>query len=74
MLATYEPPDGDDADRDGIWSGGNVAHVDPEPKVLYIEFSIGEHPHMPRKCENFLWFSSKFSGQLIAEPYNPNTT
>lgn len=43
--------------------------VSPESEESYIEFVVGEHPHLPRQCEHFLPFSSKTSGRSLAEPY-----
>lgn len=62
VLDTYGPPDGDG-------DGGSVVRVNAESEESYIDFEVGEHPHLPRQCEHFLRFSSKISGRSLAEPY-----
>lgn len=69
VLATYGPRDGDDADRGGGGDGGSVVRVNADSDDSYIDFVVGEHPHLPRWCEHFLRFSSKISGRSLAEPY-----
>ncbi|KAI9766958.1 MAG: hypothetical protein M1839_004666 [Geoglossum umbratile] len=66
VLDTYGPRDGDDAEWGG---GGSVVRVNAESEESYIDFEVGEHPHLPRRCEHFLRFSSKISGRSLAEPY-----
>jgi hypothetical protein len=55
--------------RDGDGQGGSVVRVNAESEACYIDFEVGEHPHLPRRCEHFLRFSSKISGRSLAEPY-----
>ena len=43
--------------------------MNTESEACYIDFEVGEHPHLPRRCEHFLRFSSKISGRPLAEPY-----
>ncbi|CZR67380.1 uncharacterized protein PAC_17279 [Phialocephala subalpina] len=69
VLVAYGPRDGEDADRGGGGDGGSVVRVNAESEESYIDFEVGEHPHIPRRCEHFLRFSSKVSGRSLAEPY-----
>jgi hypothetical protein len=66
VLDVYGPRDGDDAE---YGDGGSVVRVNAESEESYIDFEVGEHPHLPRWCEHFLRFSSKISGRSLAEPY-----
>jgi hypothetical protein len=66
VLDTYGPRDSDDAEQG---NGGSVVCVNAESEESYIDFEVGEHPHLPRRCEHFLRFSSKISGRSLAEPY-----
>jgi hypothetical protein len=66
VLDTYGPRNGDDAEQG---DGGSVVRVNAESAESYIDFEVGEHPHLPRRCEHFLRFSSKVSGRSLAEPY-----
>lgn len=66
VLDKYRPRDDDDAERG---DGGSVVRVNAESEESYIDFEVGEHPHLPRRCEHFLRFSSKISGRSLAEPY-----
>lgn len=66
VLDTYGPRDGDGAEKG---DGGSVVRVNAESEDSYIDFEVGEHPHLPRRCEHFLRFSSKISGRSLAEPY-----
>jgi hypothetical protein len=43
--------------------------VNAESEESYIDFKVGEHPHLPRRCEHFLRFSSKISCRSLASPY-----
>jgi len=66
VLDAYRPQEGDDAERD---DSSSVVRVNVESEESYIEFEVGEHPHLPRRCEHFLRFSSKVSGSSLAGPY-----
>lgn len=66
VLDTYRLQDGNGAEQ-GI--GDSVVRVNAESEESYIEFEVGEHPHLPRRCDHFLRFSSKVSGSSLAEPY-----
>ncbi|RDW68634.1 hypothetical protein BP5796_09291 [Coleophoma crateriformis] len=66
VLDTYRPRDGDGTKQGG---GDSVVRVNAESAESYIEFEVGEHPHLPRRCEHFLRFSSKISGRSLAESY-----
>ncbi|KAH9216672.1 hypothetical protein DL95DRAFT_445238 [Leptodontidium sp. 2 PMI_412] len=66
VLDTYGPRDGDDAEHG---DGGSVVRVNTDSEKSYIDFEVGEYPHLPRRCEHFLLFSSKVSGSLLAQPY-----
>ena len=69
VLIEYGPQDGNDAGRTGSGNGGSVVRVNAESEGSYINFEVGEHPRLPRRCEHFLRFSSKVSGRSLAEPY-----
>ncbi|KAF7546917.1 hypothetical protein G7Z17_g8094 [Cylindrodendrum hubeiense] len=47
----------------------NVVRVNAASECSYIEFMVGEHPRIPRRCQHFLRFSSKVSGRSVAEPH-----
>jgi hypothetical protein len=66
VLDTYGPRDGQGTEQG---NGGIVVRVNAESEESYIDFEVGEHPHLPRRCEHFLRFSSKISGSSLAEPY-----
>ena len=66
VLDTYGTRDGDGAEQ---CNDDSVVRVNAESKESYIEFEVGEHPHLPRQCDHFLRFSSKVSGRSLAEPY-----
>lgn len=66
VLDEYRPRDREDTDQGGR---GSVVKVDADSPGSYIEFMVGEHPRIPRRCEHFLRFSSKVSGGSVAEPY-----
>ena len=66
VLDTYRPQDGDDAEQS---DGGSVLRVNAESEEFYIDFEVGEHLHLLRRCEHFLQFSSKISGRSLAELY-----
>ena len=66
VLDAYEPRDSDGADQG---DGDSVVRVNAESEESYIEFEVGEHLHLPHRCEHFLRFSSKISGRSLAEPY-----
>jgi hypothetical protein len=66
VLVAYGPRDGDDAER-GSSGDGSVVRVNAESEESYIDFVVGEHPHLPRRCEHFLRFSSKISGSSLPE-------
>jgi hypothetical protein len=44
-------------------------HINAESEACYIDFEVGEHPHLLRRCKHFLRFSSKISGRSLTEPY-----
>jgi hypothetical protein len=67
VLDKYGPRDGDGVEQGG--GGGSVVRMNAESEACYIDFEVGEHPHLPRRCEQFLRFSSKISGRSLAEPY-----
>lgn len=46
-----------------------VFKLNPNSEESYVEFTVGEHPHMPRSCYRFFCFSSKITGSLRAELY-----
>jgi hypothetical protein len=66
VLDTYGPRDSDGAEQG---NGDSVVRVNAESEESYIEFEVGEYPHLPRRCDHFLRFSSKVSGTSLAEPY-----
>ncbi|KAE9367179.1 hypothetical protein N431DRAFT_307971, partial [Stipitochalara longipes BDJ] len=66
VLGTYGLRDGDDAEPG---DGGSVVRVNAESEEVYIDFEVGEHPHLPRRCEHLLRFSSKVSDTSLAESY-----
>lgn len=43
--------------------------VNTKSEESYVNFEVGEHPHLPRRCKHFLRFSSETSGRSLAEPY-----
>lgn len=45
----------------------SLFHLPTHSRIDYFE--VGEHPHLPRRCEHFLRFSSKISGRSLADPY-----
>lgn len=61
VLGTYRPRDGDDAEQG---DGGSVVPVNAESEESYIDFEVGEHPHLPRQCEHFLRFRRQ--GHLLS--------
>ena len=69
VLFAYGPRDIDDVDQSGGGDGGSVVRLNAESEESYIDFEVGEHPHLPRRCEHFLRFSSKISGRSLAELY-----
>lgn len=69
MLVAYRSRDGNDADQGGGGDGGSVVRVNAESEEFYIDFAVGKHPHLPRRCEHFFRFSSKISGRPLAESY-----
>jgi hypothetical protein len=44
-------------------------HINAESEACYIDFEVGEHPHLLRQCKHFLRFSSKISGRSLTELY-----
>ncbi|KAK5994033.1 hypothetical protein PT974_07473 [Cladobotryum mycophilum] len=64
-------------DKNGRRPDGKVLTLPDDPiegDKVYIQFMVGECPHMPcnpERCDYFLRFSSKVSGHLTtpAEPY-----
>ena len=66
VLDTYGTRDGDGAEQ---CNDDSIVRVNAESEESYIEFEVGEHPHLPRQCDHFLRFSSKVSGRSLAEPY-----
>ncbi|CAK7205239.1 hypothetical protein SEUCBS139899_008006 [Sporothrix eucalyptigena] len=44
----------------------SIICINPADEMSYIEFCVGEHPRIPRHCENFLRFSSETSGSSRA--------
>ncbi len=69
VLAAYGLRYGDEANQSAVGDSDNVVRVNAESNDYYIEFMVGEHPYLPRRCEDFLRFSSKVSGSSAAEPH-----
>jgi hypothetical protein len=59
----------DDGANTTATDSDNIICVETESKKSYIEFMVGEHPYLPRRCEHLLRFSSKVSGRSVAEPH-----
>ena len=55
VLDTYGLQNSDSVEQG---DGGSVVRVNAKSEGLYIDFEVGEHPHLPHQCEHFLWFSS----------------
>ncbi|KAI5862087.1 hypothetical protein GGS23DRAFT_104379 [Durotheca rogersii] len=69
VLVSYGLPHDGRPHSDAGDGNNAIISVNTESKTSYIEFLVGEHPCMPRRCENFLRFSSKVSGSSTAEPH-----
>ncbi|KAI1381784.1 hypothetical protein F4677DRAFT_3952 [Hypoxylon crocopeplum] len=71
VLTTYGLPYDNEPNPDGGDKGmsSDIVCVNTDSKYSYIEFTVGEHPRIPRRCQHFLRFSSKVSGSSEAEPY-----
>jgi len=61
VLDTYGPRDSAEHG-----DGGSVVRVNTDSEESYIGFEVGEYPHLPRRCEHFLRFSSKVSGSSLS--------
>jgi hypothetical protein len=46
-----------------------IIRVDEDSRSSYIEFLVGEHPRLPRRCHHLLRFSSTVTGSSAVDPH-----